>query len=53
MDDRQDLFQALLAEFADGQRWKLIRAQEWDEFVERLAQTIEELPVRRRQALCS
>jgi hypothetical protein len=51
VDDRQDLFRTLLAEFSDGERWKLIRAEGWDDFVERLSQSIAELPIRRRQAL--
>ena len=45
------MFRTLLAEFSDGQRWKLIRTEGWDDFVETLAQSIAELPVRRRQAL--
>jgi hypothetical protein len=50
-DEREDLFADLLADLCDGERWKLIRAEEWDDFVARLAQVIEGLPIRRRQAI--
>jgi hypothetical protein len=39
------------SEFADGERWKILRAEGWDDFEERLAVVVGELPVRRRQAL--
>ena len=44
------LFVELISELCDGERWKLIRAQSWDEFVERLSETIVQLSPRRRQA---
>jgi hypothetical protein len=50
-DNREDLFGDLLTDLCDGQRWKLIRAEEWEEFITRLAEVIERLPVRRRQAI--
>lgn len=50
-DEREDLFADLLSDLCDGERWKLIRAEEWDDFVVRLANLIEGLPVRRRQAI--
>lgn len=46
-----DSFLRFAAELADGERWKLIQADGWDDFQERLAGAIGELPVRRRQAL--
>jgi len=51
MDERQDLFRSILAELGDGQKWKLIRTEGWEEFVTRLSTVIAELPIRRRQAL--
>ena len=46
-----DAFFDFATEFADGERWRLLRAKGWDDFVERLADTVGELPARRRQAL--
>jgi hypothetical protein len=46
-----DAFGSVLAEIADGRRWALLRADGWDDFIERLSNLIAELPVRRRQAL--
>ena len=46
-----DVFFDFASEFADGERWKLLRAENWDDFQERLAEAIGQLPVRRRQAL--
>jgi len=50
-DDRQDLFRTVISDLGDGQKWKLIRTEGWDHFVRELARTIEDLPIRRRQAL--
>jgi hypothetical protein len=50
-DARQDLFRSVVSDLGDGQKWKLIRTDGWDQFVRQLAHTIEELPLRRRQAL--
>ena len=50
-DEREELFGELLADLCDGQRWKLIRVEEWDDFIARLAEVIERLPIRRRQAM--
>jgi hypothetical protein len=47
----QDPFRDFLAELADGKRWELLRTDGWEEFSERLATLIVELPARRRQAL--
>ena len=44
-------FGALVAELADGQRWTLLRAEGWDDFVARLTALVAELEPRRRQAL--
>ncbi len=49
--DPADEFFEFATEFADGERWRLLRAKGWDDFEERLAVTIGDLPVRRRQAL--
>jgi hypothetical protein len=49
--DRIDAFFEFATEFADGERWKLLRADGWEEFEQRLAETVGDLPVRRRQAL--
>jgi hypothetical protein len=50
-EDEQDPFRSFLAELADGKRWPLLQANDWEEFTERLADTIVLLPARRRQAL--
>ena len=50
-DDLPDPFAALLAELSDGQQWKLIRADGWDDFVERLSRIITEVSPERRQAI--
>jgi hypothetical protein len=49
--DPADPFAELLAELSDGARWKLARASGWDDFVDRLARMLPDLPLRRRQAL--
>jgi hypothetical protein len=49
--DATEQFFEFAMEFADGERWQLLRAKGWDDFEERLAETIGDLPVRRRQAL--
>lgn len=46
-----DAFLELAAEIADGERWQVIRADGWEEMQERLAGIMDELSVRRRQAL--
>jgi hypothetical protein len=50
-DERIDAFFEFATEFADGDRWKLLRAEGWEEFEHRLAEVVADLPVRRRQAL--
>ncbi len=49
--DSPDAFYEFAMEFADGERWKLLRAEGWGDFEERLAEAVGDLPVRRRQAL--
>lgn len=44
-------FAAFVAELADGKRWTLLRAEGWDDFIERLTGLVAELEPRRRQAL--
>lgn len=51
MEDRLDVFFEFATEFADGERWKLLRAEGWEDFERRLAETVGDLDVRRRQAL--
>lgn len=51
MSDPLDVFFEFASEFADGERWRLLRAQSWEDFQERLAEAVGDLPVRRRQAL--
>ncbi|MGH8981098.1 MAG: hypothetical protein ACRDWE_08765 [Acidimicrobiales bacterium] len=51
MDDPYDAFLEFAIEFADGDRWKLLRADGWEDFERRLAETVADLSVRRRQAL--
>ena len=51
MPEPADVFLEFATEFADGERWRLLRAENWDDFQERLAETVGDLPVRRRQAL--
>jgi hypothetical protein len=46
-----DAFLEFASEVADGERWRLVRAEGWTDFEERLAVTVGDLPVRRRQAL--
>ena len=46
-----DAFVEFAVEFADGQRWKLLQTDGWEDLQERLAEVIGDLPVRRRQAL--
>jgi len=46
-----DAFFEFATEFADGERWKLLRSEGWEDFVERLAHAVGDLPPRRRQAL--
>lgn len=51
MPEPVDVFLEFASEFADGEQWKLLRADNWEEFQERLAEAVGDLPVRRRQAL--
>ena len=51
MPGKGDSFLEFAAEFADGERWKLLRAEGWEDFQARLAEVVGDLPVRRRQAL--
>jgi hypothetical protein len=46
-----DPFRDFVAELGDGQKWALIQAKGWEEFVERLATQIVELAPNRRAAL--
>ena len=46
-----DPFGQLITELCDGKRWALLRAEGWDDFVERLSDVVVRLPPRRRQAL--
>jgi hypothetical protein len=46
-----EVFLEFAAEFADGERWRLLRADDWEQFQERLGEAVGDLPVRRRQAL--
>jgi hypothetical protein len=46
-----DPFAEFIAELSDGQRWSLLRAEGWDDFIQRLSDLIATLPPRRRQAL--
>ena len=50
-DPPMDAFLEFATEFADGERWKVLRSDGWDDFVERLADAVGDLPPRRRQAL--
>lgn len=50
-DPADDPFFELLTELSDGARWKLTRAETWDQFVEALSDTIVRLAPRRRQAV--
>jgi hypothetical protein len=47
----ENAFAAFVTELADGKRWALVRAEGWDDFVERLTRLIADLEPRRRQAL--
>ena len=46
-----DAFLEFASELADGDRWKLLQAEDWETFQERLAEVVGDLPPRRRQAL--
>ena len=46
-----DVFLELAAEIADGERWEVIRANGWEDMQRRLAEIMDDLSVRRRQAL--
>jgi len=46
-----DPFAQFVAELSDGKRWSLLRAEGWDDFIQRLSDLIGDLPPRRRQAL--
>ena len=46
-----EAFFRFATELADGERWRLLRAHGWEDFEQRLAETLGSLPVRRRQAL--
>lgn len=50
-EDGADAFYEFATELADGERWKVLRAKGWEDFERRLAETVGDLPVRRRQAL--
>jgi hypothetical protein len=44
-------FAEIVSELADGKRWTLLRAEGWDDFIERLTGLVGDLAPRRRQAL--
>lgn len=46
-----DQFASLLTELSDGQQWKLIRAEGWNDFLVRLSQVIGDVSLLRRQAI--
>lgn len=46
-----DPFAEFVTELADGKRFTLLRAEGWDDFIERLTLLIVDLEPRRRQAL--
>jgi hypothetical protein len=50
-DSSENPFAEFVTELADGEKWQLIRADGWDDFVERLTALIADLDPRRRQAL--
>lgn len=50
-NEAMDAFFEFASEFADGERWRLLRAGGWDDFIERLANALGDLSPRRRQAL--
>lgn len=49
--DSGDAFLQFASELADGERWKVLQAEDWEAFQERLAEVVGDLPIRRRQAL--
>lgn len=51
MPGEPDAFFDFAAEFADGERWAVLRSEGWEDFQLRLAEVVGDLPVRRRQAL--
>lgn len=46
-----DAFGDFVTELADGKKWALLRAEGWEDFVERLSLLIADLEPKRRQAL--
>lgn len=49
--EHSDAFLQFASELADGERWKVLQAEDWEAFQERLAEVVGDLPTRRRQAL--
>jgi hypothetical protein len=50
-DGPENPFAEFVTEIADGKRWTLLRADGWDDFIERLSTLVAALEPRRRQAL--
>lgn len=50
-DPAENPFAEFVAELADGKRWTLLRADGWDDFIDRLTGLVADLEPRRRQAL--
>jgi hypothetical protein len=44
-------FDSLLAQLADGEKWKVARGEGWEEFARTLGDAIGSLDIRRRQAI--
>jgi hypothetical protein len=51
MSDLEKPFSSLLSQLADGEKWKLVRDEGWEEFARTLGDAIGALDVRRRQAI--
>lgn len=50
-EGNENPFAEFVTELADGKKWTLLRAEGWDDFIERLTLLIGNLEPRRRQAL--
>jgi hypothetical protein len=51
MSSAESPFGSLLSQLADGEKWRVVRGEGWDEFASTLGDAIGSLDVRRRQAI--
>jgi hypothetical protein len=51
MSAEESPFGSLLSQLADGEKWKLVRGEGWEEFAATLGDAIASLDIKRRQAI--